>query len=375
MTPKERIKAAMDLMPVDKVPFMCQMSIGHMLLQLGVSPLEFWLDKDVYSNGLAKLRGQYGFDGILVSLYGHDPYWRDKLENVEKTEEHEIATFINGDKLICPFNDLPYYEFQEVAEKLKLESISEDKLNRTLSYFPVSQNLPFFIHPQCKFDVITSLVEEQGSQCSIHGEVTSPFDYYLDLFGHQEALMGLIDYPEKVKLVLAHYTKLIKEFANEMCSTGVDAIKISSPFAGAGFISPDDYKEFVYPFEKEIVQIIRKNNVHVYIHTCGAINDRLEVMFDTGATGIECLDPPPLGNVELEEAQKIIGNKGFIKGNIDSVNLLLNGSEEEIINDVKERIKTGSKRNGFILSTACSIAPNVKSENIKLIKKIIDGIV
>ena len=229
MSPKERIKAAMDMNPVDKIPFMCQMSIGHMLVQLGVSPLEFWLDMNVYAEGLVKLREEYGFDGILISLYGHDPDWKDKLLYVEKKDDYEIATFNNGDKLYCPFNDLPYYKFADQPEPLNLELISENKLTDRLSYFPVSQNLPFFIHPKHRFDVIIKLVEERGSQYSIHGEITSPFDYYLDLFGHQEALMGLIDFPEKVKLVLAHYTKLIKEFADEMYSTGVDAVKISSP--------------------------------------------------------------------------------------------------------------------------------------------------
>ena len=373
MSPKKRIKAAMDMNPVDKIPFMCQMSIGHMLVQLGVSPLEFWLDMNIYTEGLVKLREQYQFDGILVSLNGHDPDWRERIINIEKTDEYEIGIFKNGDKLYCPFNDLPYYKFSNQTETLILEFITEEKLIEELNYFPVSQNLPFFIHPKHKFDAISKLVKEHGSNYSIHGEITSPFDYYLDLFGHQEALMGLIDYPEKAKLVLRHYTKLIVELAKDMCKTGVDAIKISSPFAGAGFISPDDYKQFVYPFEKEIVEIIREDNVHVYIHTCGAVNDRLEVMFQTGATGIECLDPPPLGNVELEDAKKRIGQKGFIKGNIDSINLLLNGTEDEIISDISKRIEIGSKNGGFILSSACSIAPNVKRKNIQLINKIIDG--
>ena len=38
-----------------------------------------------------------------------------------------------------------------------------------------------------------------------------------------------------------------------MCETGVDAIKLSSPFAGAGFISPHADKEFILPNESEIV--------------------------------------------------------------------------------------------------------------------------
>jgi uroporphyrinogen decarboxylase len=157
-----------------------------------------------------------------------------------------------------------------------------------------------------------------------------------------------------------------------MAETGVDAIKISSPFAGSGFISPNDYKEFVVPYERKIAEAIRAKGVHAYLHTCGQIDDRLETMFETGISGIECLDPPPLGNVELESAKQRIGNKGFIKGNIDSVNLLLFGSDEEILKDAEWRLKVGKQDGGFILSTACSIAPMVHREKIQLLKQAVD---
>lgn len=372
MTPKERIKAAMDLKPVDKTPLMCQMSIGHMILQLEVSPAEFWFDKDVYVNGLMILREQYDFDGILISLYGHDPAWREKVKGIEKTDLNEIVQFENGDKVILPLNDLPYYKFANAPELPQLAEITEEDLPNKLNYFPVSQDLPFHIHPEHKFDAMTDIIKKAGDTYSIHGEITSPFDYYFDLIGHQNALMGILMEPVKVKMILNHFTRLIKELAVEMCATGIDAIKISSPFAGAGFISPDNYKEFVFPYEEQIVKAIKDQGVHVYLHTCGAINDRLELMFDTGINGIECLDPAPLGNVELSDAVKRIGSKGFIKGNIDSVNSLLNGNHNEIYDDAKKRVEIGKQGKGFILSTACSIAPEVKKENIRLLRKVIE---
>ena len=372
MNGKQRLKDAMDMKPVFPVPFMCQMSIGHMLLQLDVSPLEFWFDKNVFLNGIVKLRELYGFDGILVSLHGHDPDWRENLENIVKTDEYVIGEFKNGDKIFCPFNELPYYEFEKPFHKYSLMDITKSNLITELDYIPVSQNLHFAINQNHKFDILEEVVAGFGNEFSIHGEITSPFDYYLDYFGHQDGLMGLLIYPEKVHSVLKHYTDLLVNLASEMSETGIDAIKLSSPFAGSGFISPQDYKEFVFPYEKEIVHAIRKKNIHVYIHTCGAISDRLELLIETGASGIECLDPKPLGNVDLEDAKERIGSKGFIKGNIDSVNLLLNGKEEEIVSDIKERIEIGSRNGGFILSTACSIAPNTKKESIQLIKKVVD---
>ncbi len=372
MTSKERINAAMNLKPVDKIPLMCQFSIGHMLLQLNVSPSEFWFDPKVYADGLISLREIYGFDGILISLHGHDPDWRKNVLRVFKENEHEVVEWRNGDKTFCPYNDLPFFELKNAGEGIDINNISPDDLPNQLNYIPVSQNLHFIIDRNHKFDVIVDIVNRAGTEFSIHGEITSPFDYLLDYLGLDNAMLALIDNPEKCIMILSRFTELIKLLALEMCDTGIDAIKISSPFAGSGFISPEDYQRFVLPFEKEIATAVRSRNIHIYTHTCGAINDRLELMFEAGISGIECLDPPPLGNVELKDAVERIGNKGFIKGNIDSVNLLLNSSREEILEDLKQRIEIGKSKKGFILSTACSIAPPVKRENILLMKEALD---
>ena len=157
-----------------------------------------------------------------------------------------------------------------------------------------------------------------------------------------------------------------------MCNKKIDAVKISSPFAGKGFISPGFYREFVLPFESQVIKAVKDEGKFVYLHTCGHIGDRLELMKESGASGLECLDPPPVGDVELNEAVNKIGNDLFIKGNIDSVNILLKGTEAEIVSDVRNRIKAGKTGKGFILSTACSIAPNVEKDRIKLLLDLVN---
>ena len=372
MNSKERIKAAMSLEVPDRVPVMCQFSIGHMLQQLEVSPVEFWFDCDTFADGLLRLRNAYGFDGILISLHGHDPNWRDKIVSRKKVIEGEAVTLRDGTIMRFSTDDLPQIIQKPNQNKLDFKDVDVSNLQGVLDYIPVSQGLHFSINPEHKFDVINKIVREAGGNYSIHGEITSPFDYFLDLFGQEEALIALIDNPAKAKTVLEHFTFLIESLAVQMCGTGIDAIKVSSPFAGAGFISPEFYSEFVLPFESRIARSIREKSVDVYLHTCGAVGDRLEMMFRSGASGIECLDPPPLGNVELEEAKKIAAGKGFIKGNIDSINLLLFGSNEEILEDARRRIEIGRHNGGFILSTACSIAPHVKRDKILLLKEAVE---
>lgn len=372
MNPSQRMKTAMDLGTPDRVPLMCQFSIGHMLLQLNVSPAEFWFDPEVFAHGLISLRELYDFDGILISLHGHTPRWRHGVRSRRLTNEGEEVLWKNGDKTICCFDELPRHISSTECTKPNIESVRDTDLPQVLEYIPVSQGLHFRIDPDHSFDIFKRVSTEVGMRFSVHGEITSPFDYFLDYFGHQEALIALIENPEKSKQMLSHFTALLKPIAVEMCQTGIAAIKLSSPFAGAGFISPKFYAEFVLPFEREIVQLVRQQNLHIYLHTCGVIGDRLSLMLESGASGLECLDPPPLGNVELEEAFKTMKGKAFIKGNIDPVNLLLVGTDKEIMADAQRRLGIGKDSGGYILSTACSIAPEVRRDKVLLLREAVE---
>lgn len=372
MTSKERIKAAMDLQMPDRVPVMCQLSIGHMLLQLGVSPVEFWHDSTTFAEGLVELRSRYDFDGILVSLHGHNSNWKEEVLKIRRTREGEEVTWRNGERWLHRFNELPQPLTDHYSQNSSIASLRIADLPSALNYIPVSQSLRFRIDPLHKFDVFEHVKSKTEAKFSIHGEITSPFDYYLDFFGHQDALIGLIDEPEKAKTVLAHFARLLINLALEMIDVGVDAIKISSPFAGASFISTQFYRDFVLPYECAIAETVRARGVHVYTHTCGAIGDRIELMFEAGVSGIECLDPPPLGNVELDEAKRRTKGLGFIKGNVDSVNTLLFKTKPEIMNDAMRRIQIGKQNGGYIFSTACSVAPYVESERLLLLREAVE---
>ena len=369
LTPRQRMLAAMGLQTPDRVPVMCQLSIGHMFQQLEVSPSEFWFDAATFARGLVQLRELYNFDGILVSLHGHRRNWRNEVISIERQGDLEVVTF-DDREMTFTRDELPFVRCFNPVVPRSIEKIDPADIPEDIDYIPVSQGLYFQIDPGNKFEVFDLIYDQVGDTYSLHGEVTSPFDYLLDLLGHEKALMALIEEPERCRTLLQRLTDGVAALAGEMCSQRIDAIKLSSPFAGMGFISPAFYREFVLPYESRIITAVKEQGKFVYLHTCGAIGDRLEAMAETGASGLECLDPPPLGNVELPVAVERLGRRMFIKGNIDSVNILLQGSEEDLFKDVKERIEIGKASRGFILSTACSIAPRVKQERVQLLTRL-----
>ena len=380
MNSKQRMAAAMQLREPDRVPVMCQLALGHYFLNYDLSEIEIWHSSEGFANALIELQRRYGFDGILINLPGRDPNWRDYIKRIEERGDEKVIHWVDGYQTICPPDDNPHV-FCEDGERyaVTLEEIEPEKLFYVEPHDLSGTNYPYRwgfseepadvnnFFPPWQFDTIDSVVSRAGSEVSVHSEIFSPFTQFLELLDYTKGLMALIDDPGKSKACLEALARGAIELGRQQAAHGVDAILISSAFAGAAFISPDQYREFVLPFERKVIEGIKAEyDVPIYTHTCGSIGDRLELMKSTGSNGVDTLDPPPLGDVDLAEAKERIGTCLFIKGNINPVKVLM-GTPEEVFNEARRCISVAAKGGGYVLSTACSIPPHAPPENIQKI--------
>jgi uroporphyrinogen decarboxylase len=191
----------------------------------------------------------------------------------------------------------------------------------------------------------------------------------MELFGYEQGLLALVDAPQMCHKALGVFTKHVLAQVRLYSVCGPDAILVSSAFAGAGFISRGMYSEFVMPYENELFCAIHEQGLKSYVHTCGAIGDRLDLMAQTAVDGIDTLDPPPLGTVDLAQAKTRYGRRFFFKGNLDAVNEMLNADEPTFERAVKDRLRIGKPGSGYILSSACSVAPHVDPERLKKLSR------
>jgi len=376
----------MTLSVPDRVPVMCQLSIGHYFLHSDVDPMDIWFTSEGFAEALVILQKKYDFDGILINLPGRNPDSESFIKNVEDNQNQKIIYWKNGGSTVFPHDDLPYYRHPNGSgNERTINELDPEQLYYIEPYdvtgitYPYTwgfdnEDRPFDdFFPEYHITTIRSVQEKAGNTISIHSEIFSPFTQLLELLGYENALMAILDDPEKVKKCLDRFSDGAADLGKRQAAEGVDAVLISSAFAGAGFLSKSQYDEFVLPYEKKVIEEIKNDYaIPVYTHTCGKIGDRLDQMLETGTNGIDTLDPPPLGNVELSEAKKILAGRAFIKGNIDPVNILLQGDENAIITSVQETIKTGAAGGGYILSTACSVSPHTPPENIQLLSKIVE---
>jgi uroporphyrinogen-III decarboxylase len=71
--------------------------------------------------------------------------------------------------------------------------------------------------------------------------------------------------------------------------------------------------------------------------------------------------------VDLAQAKTEYGRRFFFKGNLDAVNEMLYAEDATFERAVEDRLRIGKPGSGYILSSACSVAPHVKPERLKLL--------
>ncbi len=369
LTSRERVAAAMRLRVPDRVPVMCQLAIGHYFLQSGLDPLDIWYSGQAFAEALITLQRRYRFDGILVNLPGRDERWRRQAASIDETADGKVIRWKNGWVTVFPKDDLPWVQREDGSRRRpSIGDLDPDDLFYVEPHAPLGAQergqAPLSGFPPYQFDTIKHVLERAG-EASVHAEVFSPFSQLLELADHASVLMAIIRDPARVHACLARLAEGAAALGGGQAAAGADAVLISSAFAGAGFISPAQYREFVLPYEKRVIEAIRATrDVPVYTHTCGAIGDRLELMAETGTNGIDTLDPPPLGTVDLADARRRTFGRLFLKGNIDPVNTVLLGTREAVVAAARERLAIAGPGGGYILSTACAVPPAAPPENI-----------
>ena len=365
----------------DRVPVFCQLALGHYFLNGGLPAHRVWFTSDGFAEALVKLARRYRFDGLLINLPGRPPDLLDQVRRVEKLADAERIHWKNGETSLVPDDDNPRHYSADggPTRRADFAALDPDKLEGIENFtgywwntlhVPALYDAPpgLMLNPPDYFlATIRAVQRATNGEISVNGEVFSPFTHFMELLGYENALMALLDDPPKVHALLDRLTESSIAWAVAQARAGIDAVLISSAFAGGGFLSREMYAEFVLPYERRLADAVRAERKPVYTHTCGNIGDRLDLMVETHIDGLDTLDPPPLGNALLEEAKQEVGQKVFLKGNMNSVELLLATTEAGVIAEASRCLRAGREGGGYILSTACSVAPRVEPWKLEML--------
>ena len=126
-------------------------------------------------------------------------------------------------------------------------------------------------------------------------------------------------------------------------------------YATAPYLPPRLFKEYVCKYDKKIIDIIHKSGGFVRLHCHGNIKDVLHMMIDMDIDGLDPIEPPNQGDVELSFVRREYGKYICLFGNIEASNIeyMPNEDFEKLVRKAVQDGICGEGR-GFVLQPTAS---------------------
>ncbi len=178
----------------------------------------------------------------------------------------------------------------------------------------------------------------------------------------EQLIFDTADDPQFIHELMRLTTDSVKPRALAVAQTGVTVVVIADTQASLSTISPKIYREFVFPYEKELFTYLKERvptGTYVGLHICGYIDLIMEDLVSLGIDYIE-IDAPSSLKRMVDVSQK----KVVIRGNIGA-EVFREGTKEQIEQAVKDCIDTAAKGSAYILSTGCQIPLDTPIQNAR----------
>lgn len=147
-------------------------------------------------------------------------------------------------------------------------------------------------------------------------------------------------------------------------------------YASPPYLPPELFNKYVTKYAGRLVDIIHQNNGYARLHSHGNLKDILDFIVETGCMGLDPIEPPPQGDVELSYVRKHYGKDMVLFGNLEASDIE-NLKHEEFREKVKRAISEGSagEGKGFVLMpSACPYGRKLSAKAMKNYEVMIEEI-
>jgi len=199
----------------------------------------------------------------------------------------------------------------------------------------------------------------------VAGELYSPLKMLHVLLGPQDTTYFLMDYPDRAAALMAMHEAAQLDLVRQMCRAGV-RVMMSMDNLDTAFHPPQYVEQYSASFYEKASRICHEHGSLLFIHACGRQRDNLRLIASLGVDGLEGVAFPPMGDVELDEAMQLSGEKLIITGGISA----LEGEGLKTCDEVRRYVESLFKRlspylNRFMLSASCNTSIRTPWETIK----------
>jgi uroporphyrinogen decarboxylase len=345
MTGKERILTALDIAEPDRVPLYIHgineapiIGIGKHLTDGLPEPKQFHdmddSEKMKLVDTLFRIHEGFGVDGFTSFEIGHET----ELDDSRVQDDWGIVYIRNPHGLpvakghpVKDARDLTHFKAPEPArEHLLLLDMARDRFKGNVALFWLMRGT---------------------------------FVRSWRLVGMENLMLKFYDDPDFVHQVAAMVTEYNLKQLDLLAEAGLDVLVVEDDVATthAPMMSPQHFKIFINPYNRKLVDRACELGLRVVRHSDGNLWSLMDDLLASGYNGLNPLEPH--AGMELKKVKAYCGDRICLLGNIDCIELLPDGTPQQVDAAVKQAIEDAADGGGLIICSSNSLHPGVNPDN------------
>jgi len=230
---------------------------------------------------------------------------------------------------------------------------------------PTGFSMPDFTRED-RYDGARQVLADYGHEYAIMGAVPATlFELSWYLRGMEQVMEDLASNKDFMHAYLDRLVGWVDIAGMRLVELGVDLIWTGDDFAMQDrmMISPQIFREFFKPRYAKLYSKWKSINPRLKIahHSDGNI---YPIIGDFVEIGLDILNPIQPKSMDPAKLKKEFGKHLTFWGSVDVQEVMPFGTVEDVVNEVKLRLRTVGKGGGLILSPSHAIQPEVPLENI-----------
>jgi uroporphyrinogen decarboxylase len=231
----------------------------------------------------------------------------------------------------------------EELEELDVEDLARDELVQTV------------------WEATRIVASELGDEVVVAATAWGPFTMAAQLYGVENMMRAVIKRPDDARKVVEFATRVATRFYQPLLEQRViSMISIADMSSSSDLISRQHFAELALPNLKDLIAYAKGMGARTLLHVCGDTTDKLDLLAEAGADCVS-LDH----KVDLGQAKALFRGKTCLAGNVRPVDVLLQGTPDDVEASCLNCLGQAAAGGGFILMPGCDIPPTVPEENVR----------
>jgi len=214
-------------------------------------------------------------------------------------------------------------------------------------------------------DLAFALLREYGDYLFPIRHVSSPLWICYSLWGFEGMMTLIATHPDLVACACERSLTLGLRAVHEAAACGAAGIWIEECLTD--MISPQAFASLNLPFVRRLVEEIRSLGLKSIYYYCGDPAGKWEQLLSVGADALSLEESKKGFLIDIEDVVERVRGRCAVLGNLDAIELLEKGSEEELRAEIARQVAAG-RRNGsrFIMSLGSPVTPGTTVERVRL---------